>query len=115
MLRLLAAAAIPVVMAAAGAQAAPPEGADPDSPTGQWFQSLMRLDGMSCCSVSDCRPAAPDELRSSDAAGLEVRLESAWVEVPEYKIVRRDDNPLGKSIICRNRAEVYCVIPYTGL
>ena len=42
-------------------------------------------------------------------------MESLWVEVPEYKIVRRDDNPIGKSIICRPRAEVYCVIPYSGL
>jgi hypothetical protein len=115
MLRHLVAAAFLLLLAAATSQAAPPEGADPDSPTGQWFQSLARMDGMSCCAVSDCRPAAPDELRSNSESGLEVRVESAWVEVPEYKIVRRDDNPLGKTIICRAHAEVYCVVPYTGL
>src|SRR5579883_409625 len=107
------AAAIAAGFFVSAAQAAPPEGADPDSPTGQWFQNLVRDDGMSCCAVSDCRPVGPDELRSSGSTGLEMRIESVWKEVPEYMIVRRGDNPLGKSIICRSRAEVYCVIPYT--
>ena len=115
MLRLFAATFVPAVFLAATAYGVPPEGADPDSPTGQWFQSLVRDDGMSCCSVSDCRPVAADELRTDTTAGLEVRVESVWIEIPEYKIVRRDDNPLGKSIVCRSRAEVYCVVPYSGL
>jgi len=115
MLRLLAAATIALILGSAAACAAPPEGADPDSPTGRWFKSLVRDDGMSCCSVSDCRPAGPDELRATDSSSLEVRVESHWVEVPEYKIVRRDDNPIGKSIICRAALEVFCVIPYAGL
>jgi len=115
MMRYLAAAAIAVTALANTAVAAPPEGADPDSPTGQWFRSLVRDDGMSCCAVSDCRPAKPDELRSTGPSGLEMRVESVWKEVPEYMIVRRGDNPIGRSIICRSASEVYCVIPYTGL
>ena len=114
-MRSIAVTAGALLLATAAAHAAPPAGADPDSPTGQWFRSLVREDGMSCCAESDCRPVAPNELRASGETGLEVRVESKWVEVPEYMIVRRDDNPIGKSIICRSRAEVYCVVPYTGL
>ncbi|HEY1719849.1 MAG TPA: hypothetical protein VGG27_01290 [Magnetospirillaceae bacterium] len=104
-----------VIVLASLAHAAPPAGADPNSPVGQWFQSLAREDGMSCCSMSDCRPAQADDLRVSDDDGLQVKLESRWETVPEYKIVRREDNPIGKSVICKAPDEVYCVIPYSGL
>jgi hypothetical protein len=108
-------AAIAVIVLASLAHAAPPAGADPDSPVGQWFQGLARDDGMSCCEVSDCRPIETGELRYDDSDGLQVKVEAQWQDVPEYKIVRRSDNPLGKSIVCRAKAEVFCVIPYSGL
>ncbi len=108
-------AAIAILVLASLAHAAPPTGADPSSPTGRWFQQLVRDDGMSCCSVSDCRPASAGDLRYDDSDGLQVKLESRWEDVPEYKIVRRSDNPLGKSIVCKARDEIYCVIPFSGL
>ncbi len=116
MLRLIAATviAVSVIILSALAHAQPPAGADPDSPTGQWFKALVRDDGMSCCEISDCRPAGPGDLRAN-GDGLEVKLESKWEDVPEYKIVRREDNPIGKSIICKGPSEVYCVVPYSGL
>src|SRR5579883_2004870 len=92
-----------ILATAATAAAAPPEGADPNSPTGQWFQSLVREDGISCCAVSDCRPANPEDLRFSESgSGLEVNIESHWETVDEGKIERREDNPLGRSIICKS-------------
>ena len=45
------------MLGVASAPAAPPDGADPNSPIGQWFQSLKQPgSGASCCSIADCRP-----------------------------------------------------------
>jgi len=102
---------------AGGAQAAPPEGVSADGPTADWFHGLVRDDGIECCANSDCRPAEHGEL-IDHGDELDIRINGELRSVPESAIVRRPDNPLGKSIVCRTRTEqstLYCVIPYTGL
>lgn len=43
---------------ATAANAAPPPGADPGSPTARWVQTMKTPEGGSCCSEADCRPTA---------------------------------------------------------
>lgn len=119
---VILAAALTITLALAechGAGAQPPPGADPNSAVGQWFRSLTRADGVNCCSESDCRPAEKGEL--SDVGGsLSINLNGRLQPVPESKIVWREDNPLGKPIVCRTRAAgwdstLYCVVPAGGI
>ena len=107
------------VLLPALAYAQPPAGADPNSPIGQWFASLVRSDGVNCCSVSDCLPAAPGELSAAKDGSLVINLNGRPQPVPESKIVWREDNPFGKPIVCRTRGEgwdstLYCVVPAGG-
>ena len=107
-----------MILAAGSAFAAPPDGTDPNSPTAQWFRGLVRGDGIECCAESDCRPAAAGELIEKDD-GLDILINGEEQKVPESKIVRRDENPVGRSIVCRTRSAqssiLYCVVPYSGL
>lgn len=111
---LLAVAAGPVL-------AEPPEGMPVDPQVHAWFESLVRADGYHCCSVADCRPAQPGEMRSN-ADGFQVKIDEEWVDVPERMVVRRDYSPIGASVICRTHYDpadymsnsLYCVVPVTG-
>jgi hypothetical protein len=90
------------------ARAAPPPGADPDSPVGRWFQSL-RVPGQpeaSCCSIADCRVRPVRKL----AADLWQVLEGeTWLDVPPAAIGDRTDNPLGATVSCVYEGAVRCL------
>ena len=82
----------------AGALAAPPPGADPESATGRWVRSLKNAWGVSCCDEADCRPA---QMRFTDAGGVEVFIDDRfpgsthqWEPVSEEVIrTTRSDGP----------------------
>ena len=83
------------MLAAVGASAAPPEGADPA--LAPWFQSLRQPGtGTSCCSMADCR--ATDYRTDGDS--YEALIENRWVVVPQDKILQRVDNPTGRAVVC---------------
>lgn len=91
------------------APGAPPDGADPGSPIGQWFRSLVQpYTGITCCSIADCRPV---EYRIA-ADHYEVAIDGGWVAVPAEKIVHRE-NPTGHAILCRRPATtmIFCFVP----
>lgn len=91
----LAASALLLLAPAAPVHAAPPPDADPA--LAPWFQGLRGPDtGVSCCSVSDCRPV---EARTNGDR-YEVLIEGRWVAVPSEKVLRRTDNPTGRAVVC---------------
>src|SRR5215468_6727045 len=83
----------------APSQAAPPNGADPDSPLGQWYKSLQAPHtGKQCCSISDCRPVLAREKNGRWEVYLENALSETlelgngrWVTVPEDVILKREN------------------------
>ena len=88
---------------------APPEGANPESPIGQWFRSLVQPDtGITCCSEADCRPV--DYRVAGDH--YEVAIDRRWIPVPPEKIVHRE-NPTGLAILCLGpmSAVIFCFVP----
>src|SRR5579885_1260786 len=81
------------------ALAAPPSGADPDSPIARW---LHKYPG--CCGEADCRPA---NVRGNEITGYEVRhTEGAmpWVRADASVIKPDSDNPTGQTWACINYA-----------
>ena len=75
-----------------------------------WFESLKQPGtGVSCCSISDCRPVqyrlAPE--------GYEALVGSLWVHVPDDRILRNQKNPLGRAVLCRSPASgtIFCFVP----
>jgi hypothetical protein len=98
--------------------AAPPNGADPDSPLGQWYRSLHvpHTDRL-CCSISDCRPVLAREKDGQWEVYLERSSEilelgnGSWVTVPEDVILKRD-NLDGRPIACRTSyGTIRCFVP----
>jgi len=84
-----------VVLSAVPTVSAPPENADPT--LAPWFNSLRQPGtGVSCCSISDCRPV---DYRVS-GAGYEVWIENGWRQVPADKILQGRDNPIGRAVVC---------------
>jgi hypothetical protein len=80
----------------------------------QWFQSLIRPDGMGyCCSQKDC-----------DVAEYEIRDGAYWVRneftsgqflpVDPRFILERYDNPTGKIVICVIGGQVRCLVRASG-
>lgn len=106
--------ALAIALLPAIGSAQPPAGMQIDPAVHAWFESLVRADGFRCCSESDCAPAVRGELTES-GGNYTVWEEGQPFAIPETKIVRRDDNPLQKTIICKVRTAVFCVIPYSGL
>jgi hypothetical protein len=91
--------------------AAPPDGADPNSPLGIWYRSLkVPGTGQSCCNVTDCRP-----VDSAWIAGdrWHVRIDGAIIDIPASRVLSRE-NPDGRGIICRSVWEVLCFVPPSG-
>jgi hypothetical protein len=108
-----------IVAAALGlgpALAAPPPGADPNSPVAQWFHGLRTPDtGTSCCDLADCRHL-PTRVGK---AGYEVRVPALdgeiWVPVPPDKILPHKDNPTGEPVTCYSPWQgVMCFIEGAG-
>lgn len=58
------------------AQAAPPVGADPNSPLGVWLRSLRDVRGVGCCDQADCRRT---QVRVTDTGTVE-----AWIGVEQF-------------------------------
>jgi len=110
-LRWLTACVLIVVAARfASAPAAPPDGADPNSPVGKWFQSLKQPgSGASCCSIADCRPV---DYRMG-TGGYEAKLDGDWVHVPEERILHGQTNPTARAIVCRSpvNGSILCFVP----
>jgi hypothetical protein len=98
-----------------GAAAAPPLGADPESPLGQWYNSLHQpQSGISCCTLADCRAV----LEKLDAGHYWVfigkQFESApdaWIEVPEAAVLHVR-NDAGQPVACWAPASgLLCFVP----
>jgi len=88
--------------------AEPPANADPA--LRPWFESLKQPGtGVSCCSISDCRPV---QYRLA-TDGYEALVDSVWVRVPQDKILQHQPNPLGRAVLCRSPASgtIYCFVP----
>lgn len=78
-----------------GVVGAPPEGAD--MRLGPWFESLRQPGtGMSCCSISDCRPV--DSRVGPD--GYEAWIDNNWLPVPANRFLQSQPNPLGRAVAC---------------
>ena len=104
--RLLLAMATAALLSASRIEAAPPENADPA--LAPWFQSLLQpRTGVSCCSISDCRPA---DSRVRDGR-YEVFIDDRWMPVPPEKVLERKDNPTGRPIVCYTpQAGIMCFV-----
>jgi hypothetical protein len=95
----LGAAAGAVLSVCVPLRAAPPENADPS--LAPWFQTLLQPGtGVSCCSITDCRPVDS----RVGPAGYEVFLEEEWQAVPADKILNGKHNPLGRAVVCSSPA-----------
>jgi hypothetical protein len=109
----LVAAALLLAMAI-GAIAAPPPGADLTSPRHAWFERQHSVGGMWCCKISDGYLLSDSEWRWG-AAGYDVRIEGAWMPVPEDAI--RDPaggpNDTGHAIVWRTGQQIICFAPGT--
>jgi hypothetical protein len=94
------------VVAVAPVRAAPPENADPSlSP---WYNSLRQPGtGALCCSIADCRPTEYRITRDH----YEALVEGIWRDVPPDRVVKREDNPTGRAVVCWTpTAGVLCFI-----
>jgi hypothetical protein len=90
--------------------AAQPDGADPNSPLGSWYRSLRSPDGVSCCSIADCRPIDARLV----AEHWEILVpEFGWQVVPADRVLKRE-NPDGRPIACRSYGRVLCFVPPAG-
>jgi hypothetical protein len=107
-----------ICVASSAAVAKPPPGPI-DPAIHEWFESLVRADGLHCCGAADCRIAAPGELRSGDN-GFEILLNGKWQPIPEVMMVHRENAPFAATIICKSHDDMeigdrlYCVVPYAG-
>ena len=96
------------------ARAAPPEDADPYSPTARWFRSLYDAEGHSCCSRSDCRITESRLTPRGYEALIDQRFGVStpiWLSVPADKILRGKENPFGRLVICYTpRRGIICAV-----
>ncbi len=104
-------AAFMLIVASPGAEARPPENADPA--LAPWFQSLHQPGtGMSCCSIADCRPT---DYRMS-GNHYEAFINGEWLTVPEDKVLQRTDNPVGRAVVCWTPARgIMCFVRGTDV
>lgn len=99
--------------------AAPPAGADPA--LGPWFQSLAQPEtGYPCCSIADCRTvryrASVDHFEAFiDRRSFGADAPDAWVSVPPWHVLHRQDNPTGEGVACWYNGEVRCFVEGAGI
>jgi hypothetical protein len=106
--QLLASAAL--LFLSGVAMAEPPSNADPLSPLGRWYRSLMIPNtGSSCCSVSDCRPVEAQQVND----GWQIKVGGIWLPVRPELVLNRD-NPDGRPIACMAGGVVFCFVPPAG-
>jgi hypothetical protein len=117
----IAAAVGLAIVAASKVQAKPPAGTDPNSPISQWFNSLVDpINRVGCCGEADCRPT---EARQTPAGHWEAVLDpknypdygltdSEWLTVPDDRILRHTENPVGRAVMCWMPGEgILCFVP----
>jgi hypothetical protein len=73
-------------LAAGTAAAQPPDNADPT--LAPWFRSLQAPNGVSCCSIADCRTT--DYRTNGD--GYEAFVDNRWIAVPRDRVLDHVDN-----------------------
>jgi hypothetical protein len=84
-----------LLLMSVAAQARPPE--NPDPTLRPWFEDLRQPgSGISCCSISDCRPT--DYRVAGDH--YEAFIEGHWLVVPADRVLHRTDNPTGHAVVC---------------
>jgi hypothetical protein len=134
-----------LLLLATPALAEPPPGVDPTSPTARWFQSLQDENGRSCCGLGDCRaveaewkadhwwvwvkhsyllhPELPSYALHPTVEPPQITPDMSMtgmslVKVPDEIVQRRDDNPIGHSVLCASPVQpdkvMYCFIPDAG-
>lgn len=87
---------------------APPQGADPNSPTATWFRSLRQpWTGASCCDVADCRITASRPTGSRWEARAP---DGEWVSVPPSRVLSSEVHPRGVAVLCARQD----VLPHSG-
>ena len=97
--------------------------AAPQGSTGEhaeWFRSLHQpTTGMSCCSVADCRPVRAAIQQHQDGTAYYAWVDTRtfgpdapndWVRIPEDKILRQRDNPMGEAVLCWARGIIFCFV-----
>lgn len=110
----LAALLLPLLLASA-AYAKPPPGADPESPLGQWYNSLHQPnDGISCCSLADCRPVEMKLGGNHYWVFIGEQFESGpnkWIEVPDEAVLHVPNNA-GQPVACWSPVSgLLCFVP----
>ncbi len=96
-------------MLAGVAFAAPPLGADLNSPLAMWYRSLNNAKGENCCSVADCRrPYA--WTRIDDVYQVQMVAHTPWLRVPPENVLRRE-NEAGDAVACVVGGVVRCFVP----
>lgn len=110
----IAAFFLPALLISA-AQARPPAGADPNSPLGQWYNSLRQpQDGISCCSLADCRPV--EMQLGKDHYWIFVGRQftagpNKWMQVPDNVILHVPNNA-GQPVACWSpESGLLCFVP----
>jgi hypothetical protein len=82
------------------AWAAPPAGADPNSPKAALYRALKDPAGFSCCSIADCRPASA----WIEGGHWKARLNSdpqQIIDIPDDKVLHDQQSPEGlEAVLC---------------
>lgn len=91
---------------------APPDGADPA--LAPWYRSLRNPErGFACCDLSDCRPTEWRQTGDTVQAWLGDQFgmrPGRWIDVPAEVIIRRQDNPEGRAVLCWRPIGVLCFV-----
>lgn len=91
--------------------AAPPEGANPDSPIAKWYKSLSLPNGNNCCSIADCRQVTY-RFGKND---YQVLIDNKWVDVPNKVVLHNKENITGSAVACyqfdSGVPEILCFVP----
>jgi hypothetical protein len=90
--------------------AAPPHGADPGSPMGQWFKGLrVPENNASCCDETDCRVTSA---RFRDGRWYAMTQDGWEAEVPASRVLSEQVHPGGAAVLCwRRDLGVLCFVP----
>lgn len=113
-------AALVLWIGVVSAFSAPPEGADPNSPTAQWYKSLTVPDSdAACCSLADCREVDYRMVGSHYEAFISKKsfgkdAPEQWLEVPEQSRIRPMTNPTGSGVACFYGGMIRCFVEATG-
>ena len=119
MRRNLTAMTAPLIGIAFATQAAPDPTANYTEEQRAWFQSLHPPGQKeSCCDISDCR----EKVARVKGDTYEVYVDDSfkWVKVPPRAILRGTPNPIGRPVLCYQRASlappglnliIYCFVP----